>query len=501
MVACAAGGIGLLVLALWLLRPGAVKAMAEQGLSRHLQLDAKIEDLSVTLLPRPRVAGSGLTLRLPGHPELPPFISIDHFYLDVGLLSMMRRHVKTVHADGLRIAVPPGDTKNALRGGRPGAGGMRDVIIDHFVTHNAELSFVPKTAGKTPLMFAITDLEVDSVGFGLEMPFMAKLINPTPRGLVEATGSIGPWQPDDVTNLPLAGAFTFTDADLSTINGIGGRVDAKGAFKGVLTTIAVTGDANVRDFSLDLGGKPAALAASFDVAVDGTDGTTELKRVDALLGQTHMHVAGLIDNQPGPGGHDVDLGLEIQQGRIEDLLSLVLDTPKPAMIGDVSVKTRLKLPPGKTRVRNRLSVTGTFGLAGARFSDPGVQQKLHDLSRRSQGKDADETIARVLSNLKGRLDLGKGSARFRALTFDVPGAKIALDGAYDLGTGGLDFHGTLRMQASLSQAVGGFKSIFIRPFDAIFRKDGAGAVIPIKITGTRQSPAFGVEMGKVFGKN
>ena len=82
----------------------------------------------------------------------------------------------------------------------------------------------------------------------------------------------------------------------------------------------------------------------------------------------------------------------------------------------------------------------------------------------------------------------------------MPGAKIALDGAYDLGTGGLDFHGTLRMQATLSQAVGGFKSIFIKPFDAIFRKDGAGAVIPIKIMGTRQAPVFRVELGKVFGK-
>jgi hypothetical protein len=54
------------------------------------------------------------------------------------------------------------------------------------------------------------------------------------------------------------------------------------------------------------------------------------------------------------------------------------------------------------------------------------------------------------------------------------------------------------MQASMSDAVGGFKSIFLKPFNPIFRKDGAGAVFPIKIEGTRQQPKFGLEFGKIF---
>ena len=32
------------------------------------------------------------------------------------------------------------------------------------------------------------------------------------------------------------------------------------------------------------------------------------------------------------------------------------------------------------------------------------------------------------------------------------------------------------------------------------RKDGAGAVVPIKITGTRDAPKMSVEMGRIFGK-
>jgi hypothetical protein len=96
------------------------------------------------------------------------------------------------------------------------------------------------------------------------------------------------------------------------------------------------------------------------------------------------------------------------------------------------------------------------------------------------------------------LNLSRGVARLSQLTFQVPGARIALDGGYTLASGALDFTGTLRMDATVSQAVGGFKSIFIKPFDGLFRKDGAGAVLPIKIGGTRDAPKFGLDVGKVI---
>src|SRR6185369_9009650 len=115
--------------------------------------------------------------------------------------------------------------------------------------------------------------------------------------------------------------------------------------------------------------------------------------------------------------------------------------------------TTLRLPPGKTRLRNRISVSGTFGLQGARFSDAQVQQKMHDLSRRSQGKDEGDPMGRVLTDLKGRVDLAKGVAQLRQLSFQVPGANVALDGTFDLGSQALDFRGTLRMQATVSRAI------------------------------------------------
>jgi AsmA-like C-terminal region len=493
----------LVAISLVLLRPAHIKSLVANNLARHLNLEASLEDVSLSIVPWPRLSGRGLTLRLPNRPDLPPFISIDHFDVDIGLLSALRKHVSTVHAGGLKIAVPPGDSRDELPGG-DSTGGLEaasDIIVDLFVTHDAELSFVPRDRTRRPLVFAIHDLSVSDVGFNRAMPFDARLTNPVPRGLVEATGTIGPWLRENGTDTPVAGKYVFSDADLSTINGIGGKLASTGEFRGNLTAIAVTGEARVPDFSLDLGGRPAPLSSRFQAVVNGTDGTTYLKVVNATLRETAMTVSGAIENLAGPGRHDVKLDVHVPDGRIEDLLSLVLDSPEPIMVGDVVLKAALSLPPGPTRVRNRLRLQGSFGLAKTKFTDSQVQARLEELSRRSQGKRKEDPIGRVLTNLEGRFLLQNGRIALNDLTFQVPGATVRLDGTYDLASEALDFRGTLAMQATVSKAIGGFKSIFIKPFDGLFRKGNAGAVVPIKIEGTRPAPKFGIEMGKVFGKN
>jgi hypothetical protein len=339
---------------------------------------------------------------------------------------------------------------------------------------------------------------MNDLGFSQAMPFEARLTNPVPVGLIRASGRIGPWNSEEGPLTPLSGQYTFADADLSTINGIGGTLNSTGTFAGRLTAIKVNGTAEVPNFSLDLGGKPVRLTSAFDTIVDGTDGTTYLQRVDAKMANTSMVVAGAITNLEGPGRHDVRLNVDIMDGRVEDLLALALDSPKPIVTGPVSLKATLSLPPGQTRVRNRIALAGTFGLGRTEFNDSEVQQKLQEFSRRSQGKNAEADPDPVLANLRGRFDLARGRVALQNLVFQVPGATVALDGTYGLTSEQMNFRGTLRMRASVSKAVGGVKSIFIRPFDWVFRRDGAGSVIPIRITGTRNQPKFGVEMGRVF---
>ncbi len=496
-------GIGAAVLVvlvgafLWLARPSKITAMVQQGLDEHLSLDATIDQVSVHILPRPRVRGQGLSIRVPDQPDLPPFIAIDEFDVNIGLFSLMRKQVDTVVARGLRIAVPPGDVRDELP--RPeGGGDPSEIIIRNFLTEDAVLLFVRKEPDKKPLQFTIHDLHVRDIGFNLAMPFDAILTNPVPTGLVTAHGSFGPLLPGQVVQSPLEGEYKFENADLGTINGIGGTLQSTGQFAGVIQRIDVQGEASVPDFSLDLGGRPVPLTTEFDAVVTGTNGTTVLNRVDAVLVETPMVVEGAVLNLEGPGNRALEFGVKIDDGRIEDILALVIDAPQPVMTGDLTLDARMKLPPGESRVVQRLEVDGRFGLTETQFTEKGVQSKMEAFSRRAQAIDEDDPLGRVMTNLRGQVRLARGSARLTNLTFQVPGARVALAGTYALTSGELDFEGELRMDATVSEAVGGFKSIFIKPFNALFRKDGAGAVVPIKITGTREEPKFGVRFGAIF---
>jgi hypothetical protein len=45
--------------------------------------------------------------------------------------------------------------------------------------------------------------------------------------------------------------------------------------------------------------------------------------------------------------------------------------------------------------------------------------------------------------------------------------------------------------------VGGWKGALLKLADPVFKKDGAGAQIPIHVNGTRDDPKFGVDIGKI----
>jgi hypothetical protein len=51
------------------------------------------------------------------------------------------------------------------------------------------------------------------------------------------------------------------------------------------------------------------------------------------------------------------------------------------------------------------------------------------------------------------------------------------------------------MDAKLSQTTTGFKSLLLKAVDPFFKKGTKGAVLPIKIGGTRESPSFGLDLG------
>ena len=96
--------------------------------------------------------------------------------------------------------------------------------------------------------------------------------------------------------------------------------------------------------------------------------------------------------------------------------------------------------------------------------------------------------------LEGSFTLRDGRIAFSHLKFAVPGAAVRLNGSYDLRGEAVDFHGTMRLDAKLSQTTTGAKSILLKFVDPFFTKDGVGALLPIRVEGSRTNPLFGLEL-------
>jgi hypothetical protein len=241
-----------------------------------------------------------------------------------------------------------------------------------------------------------------------------------------------------------------------------------------------------------------SLTTTFTALVDGSDGDTYLRRVEARILESDLVATGAVIGLEGVPGRRIEVNVDMPHGRIEDLLRLAVTADKPLLQGAMRLKAKLVIPPEKKKVIEKMELDGEFGLSQAAFSDPTVQEKLVGLSRRGQGLAKEEPTGDVLSNLNGRMIMRNGTVSFPRLSFSVPGAEVRLAGRYGIRSEAMSFRGQLRLEAPLSKVVGGTRGLFVKMFDPIFRKDGAGTVIPIMIEGTRKAPKFGLDKANLF---
>jgi hypothetical protein len=473
-----------------------------QALSERLDADVELGSFEVRTFPVLRIHGDQLKLRLKGQANPAPFIEVRHFEVTGGIVGLFHRprRFTSVELEGLRITIPP-RTEHDREAGQKAAGTFGGpVVIGHVEAKDAQLIIVPKDPRKDPKVFSIHNLALESVGFDRAMPFTATLTNPIPRGEIATTGTFGPWIKGDPGASPVAGRYSFGRVDLNTIEGLSGTLRSTGEFSGELAEIDVRGTTETPDFQLDDGGQPVPLNTRFHALVDGTNGDTYLKRVDATLQDTPISVQGAIVAEPGVKGRTLQIDARIKDGRIEDVLRLAVSAPRPVMVGRIGLQAALTLPPGKARVVDRLRLTGRFALVRAQFTDAGVQEQLATLSRHAQGRPNDSArLTRIASNMRGNFVMRRGVLRLDPLQFDVPGATVDVSGQYVLRSQQVDFAGTLAIEASVSKAMGGgIKGFLLKPFDPLFRKKGKGAVVPITIKGSREAPKFGVDWRKVL---
>jgi hypothetical protein len=321
-----------------------------------------------------------------------------------------------------------------------------------------------------------------------------------PRGRIETSGSFGPWNGADPDQTPISGNYAFKQANLNDIKGISGTLASVGSYSGVLRRVDVLGQTETPDFSIDLAGNTVPLKTQFKAIVDGTNGDTWLERVEATLARTTILATGAVVRTQNVKGRRVSLDLRIDQGHIEDLMRLAVKTGNP-LVGRITLQTKFLLPAGPADVVDRLQLNGHFKLTEAQFTSIDVQRKINVLSRRGRGdENADGTGHSVVSNLQGRFALRDAHLTFTDLTFAVPGAVVQLSGTYGLRDELMDFKGFFLADASLADMTSGVKSLLARLAQPFFRRPGGGTKIPIRISGPRANPTFGLDRGRVFDR-
>jgi hypothetical protein len=470
-----------------------------EALAARLDSEVTIESFEVSFLPRPRFVGRGLVIRYQGRTDMPPFITIREFSGATDLIGVLRRRAREVRLEGLEISVPPqrGDDLPEVETGGTGDGGTERTFIDRLVSENARLSILPKDS-RNPKVFDIFTLEMLDVGLAAPAAFTASLTNPIPVGAVDTTGRFGPWRRDAPSLTPLQGEYAFK-ADLGTIKGIAGALDSTGSFAGVLERIEARGSTTTPDFSLpSLRAGALPLETTYDAVIDGTSGDVFLRAVDARLGASAFTTSGAIVGVEGVNGKHVTLDVQGDGTRIEDFMRLTVDAARPPLRGALRFQARLSIAPGDVDVVDKLWLAGEFSLEDARFGSRAVQAKVGELSRRGQGRPEDEPADDVVSEMKGEFALKDGMMTLPLVTFGVTGARVRMAGIYGLRGGTLDFRGDLLLDAPVSKTVTGFKSWLLRPFDGLFREQGAGTRVAIKIEGTKDEPKFGVEIGRTL---
>ena len=463
------------------------------ALRERYKSNVQLGNLQITLFPAVHAVGDNLVLRLADRPGAPPMIVIRRFTIDArlpGFFSYPKR-IDRVRLEGLQIHIPP---KSPATGH---SSPVTPFVLEEVVADETTLETLPADPKKDPLTFAIHKLTLHSVGPGRPMTFRAELDNARPPGLIHSNGNFGPWDQDEPGDTPVDGKYTFSHADLSVFKGIRGMLASTGDYRGQLNRIDVHGVTDVPAFSLTTGGRALPLHTEFNATVDGTNGDTTLHPVRALLGRSPFEISGSIERHALETHKEIDLAARTNSAAIEDFLRLSLSGPAP-MKGTIGFDTKVRIPPGETPVIERMQLAGMFTLRGVTFTSTQVQQKIASLSHHAQGQPKDTDVTGVLAQFGGRFSLRGGVLTLAQLSFEVPGANVTLDGTYKLQSGDIDFRGTAKLDATISQMTTGVKRVLLKPLDPLFRRDGAGTVLPITITGTRGSPSFHVEIGRAL---
>jgi len=478
-----------------------LKGRVIDTLSARFNSRVELDALDVSLVKGFQVSGSGLRIfpedEVVAAGATEPLITLKHFsfHADWAGLFAKPMHVGTAYVSGMAIQIPPKEMRAQAPKGQRRIGKIQ-IVVDEIVFDDSKLVIGTSKPDKDPQDYELSHIVMREVGPTKPWDYDATLVNAIPKGDIHAKGTFGPWKNDSPGDSTVTGHYTFDHADLDTIKGIGGILSSVGEFTGQLDNIVVDGTTETPDFSLDTANHAMPLHTKFHAIVDGTNGDTYLQPVEARLGGSEFSCRGAVINVKGKG-HIIDLDVSVPAGRIQDFLQLAVKTTPVVMTGGMTMKAKLHIPPGTESVTKKLGLQSRFTLQQIHFTNPEVEDKVDMLSLRAQGdpKEAKPGAPDVHSQMVGQFVKTGDQLKFSKLDYTLPGATVTLVGEYSLDGDEFEFAGNVKTNAKLSQMVASkWKSLLLKPVDPFFKKGGAGAEIPVKVSGTKSAPKFGLDL-------
>ena len=487
-------GIALIVLAWnWPFTQKAVTKALQDRFARTVQ----IRSFRKTYFP-PGCVAEGVSFLHRKHTDLPPLITVQTLIIQGSYTGLLRIHkrVDQVQVKGLHVLIPPprpGQPSSVMPLTTSTTGAT--VMIGEITTDGALLEFMPRQRGQEPFKLQVHRLTLDEVGEKGIIPFHAALFNPEPPGEIKSEGKIGPWNEDDPGSTPVTGSYTYEHANLARFEGISGTLSSQGKFSGTIGHIDANGEADVPDFRVSGSSHTVHLISQFQAFVDGTNGDTDLQKVDAHFQRTTVTAKGKVAGHAGEHGKTANLELAVTGGRIEDLLSLVTDEKRPSMTGNISLRAKVQLPPGPAGFLRKLDLAGTCGIGSGHFENPALQQPVNSLTESARGENKEHQVEdpeTVLSQLSGQVSVRNGVATLSNISFSAPGTRAQLQGTYNLLDQKVDLHGILHTAGTLSDTTSGFKALILKAVGP-FLKQKSVTVVPFSITGTSSNPASALD--------
>jgi hypothetical protein len=477
------------VSAKWPYRFRTVEPLLQEVFASHV----KIGHYHRIYFPNPGFMATNITLSRNSAPDLPPLGSIRSLTVQGAWLDLLllRKRVRQVDMTGLHIVIPPlGSPANHedFPAGSSADFGGPTAVVEQLRIHESTLDIM-RAAGSR-YSFPIRLLTIRNLQKGRALDYAVDMQNAKPTGHILSTGSFGPLNSTNLGATPLSGDFTFSRVNLRDIGNIGGTLSSTGHFKGTLAAFEADAASETPDFAVG-NGMTTPFATSVHCTINGLNGDLILHGIDAKTGATTIHAEGRIVGSPKVA--DVDIA--VVGGRVQDILRPLMHDKVP-VTGAVRLHSHAQLDPAGNGLKflQRLRVDGAFDLPAEHLTDQATQQKLVAFSRRAQGvkpskldptsaDQASKTTADVLASFNGQAKIRDGVLSTQRLTLQVPGVEVDLSGTFNLRNSTVDLIGNLRMQSDISHATTGLKSVLMKPLIPFFKKDKAGAVIPIAVTG------------------